>query len=223
MRTQKITKDKMKSIIEKNKYTRPQNYCGPDYPTTISVVGQSRDSGLLEQSNFRSALELLGGESETVLVVRDSHWAVGWVETLRVELSDKVAIKKACEILAALENYPVVDDDDYSELQYEYFYNYAKNAAPSVAAVLVKVFGLDESLTENEEFLSVCTELNVFHQESAGEDSALMNNPYHITELDDRDTKEYIRALEDIISNHGEYYKDNESFKLIAACFGMEF
>jgi DNA invertase Pin-like site-specific DNA recombinase len=36
-------------------------------------VGQSRDSDCLEQSNFAVMLHELGGESDTVIVVRESH------------------------------------------------------------------------------------------------------------------------------------------------------
>lgn len=44
------------------------------------AIGQTRDSGLMDQSNFRTMLRELGGESDTVAVERESHWACGWVE-----------------------------------------------------------------------------------------------------------------------------------------------
>ena len=66
-------------------------------------VGQSRDSDCLEQSNFAAMLASLGGESETVLVVRESHWAVGWVEWIAIHEADEKALAIAdaqCERLA---------------------------------------------------------------------------------------------------------------------------
>ena len=99
-------------------YTRPQHYAGPDYYSYYSFLGQSRDSGALERSNFTRGLELIGGESETVLVIRDSHWAVGWVETIYIHESDEKALRAADEIKGALADYPVVDESHYSELEW---------------------------------------------------------------------------------------------------------
>ena len=72
-------------------------------------VGQSRDSDCLEQSNFAVMLAALGGESETVIVVRESRWAVGWVEWIAVHELDTVALAEADEQCERLANYPVLD------------------------------------------------------------------------------------------------------------------
>ena len=63
------------------RWSMPPSYFGASWADYYSAgVGQSRDSDCLEQSNFALMLEALRGESETVIVVRESHWAVGWVE-----------------------------------------------------------------------------------------------------------------------------------------------
>ena len=101
-------------------WTRPECYIGESWPATYSAgVGQSRDSDALEQSNFACMLAALGGESETVTVVRESHWAVGWVKWIAIHQDDETALRTADEIVAALADYPVVDDDHYSTLEYE--------------------------------------------------------------------------------------------------------
>lgn len=100
-------------------YTRPQNYAGPDWYGYYSFLGQSRDSDALERSNFTRGLELIGGESETVLVVRDSHWAMGWVETIYIRESDEKALREADKIKAKLADYPVVDESHWSDLEYD--------------------------------------------------------------------------------------------------------
>jgi hypothetical protein len=64
-------------------------------------------------------LRELGGESETVLVLRDSHWAVGWVEAIYIHESDTDRLAIADEIMSALEDYPVADEFDHSELEWE--------------------------------------------------------------------------------------------------------
>ena len=106
------------------KWSMPSHYFGETWPNHYSAgVGQSRDSDCLEQSNFATMLKLLGGESDIVTVVRESHWAVGWVEWIAIEAdgtdeSDK-ALQIADEAKARLEDYPVLDEDDFSEREME--------------------------------------------------------------------------------------------------------
>ena len=102
------------------RWTMPDSYIGAVWPTHYSAgVGQSRDSDALEQSNFICMLKVIGGESETVTVVRESHWAVGWVEWIAIEQDDAAALRKADEIVARLEDYPVINENHFSELETE--------------------------------------------------------------------------------------------------------
>ena len=90
----------------------------------LVVAGRHRDSDALERSNFRSILKALGGEGDTVAVENESHWAVGWVEHLLVDPADTERVKIAEEIRDALEDYPVVDEEDFSNLEYEEAWSY---------------------------------------------------------------------------------------------------
>ena len=106
------------------RYTKPDHFADfGDIDRTeyflIPKLGRHRDSDTLTRSNFRSALRKLGGESETVLVIRDNHWAVGWVENVYIHQSDDRALAIADGIAAGLDAYPVVSEDDWSELEYE--------------------------------------------------------------------------------------------------------
>lgn len=102
------------------RWTKPDHYFGASWPEYFSAgVGQSRDSDCLEESNFAVMLEKLGGESETVTVVRESHWAVGWVEWIAIHETDDRALRIADEQVARLENYPVLDEDDFSNREIE--------------------------------------------------------------------------------------------------------
>lgn len=94
------------------------NYIGPRYEEYFVFLQQNRDSDALTRSNFRSGLKALGGESETVLVERHSHWAVGWVEFIFIFEGAHKLLAIAQDICDRLENYPVVDEDDYSEEQF---------------------------------------------------------------------------------------------------------
>lgn len=96
------------------------NFMGDDtgYREWLGVIGRHRDSDALERSNFRVALEMLGGESDEVRVERCGHWAVGWIEEAYVRPGSKAA-KIAEEIEAALANYPVLSDEDFSAEEHD--------------------------------------------------------------------------------------------------------
>ena len=94
------------------KWSRSENYIGETYYDYYVLLSRHRDSGLVEESNFWSALKALNGESKTVKVIRAKHWAVGWVEMILIHESDKDSIDKGNEIEKALENYPILNEDD---------------------------------------------------------------------------------------------------------------
>lgn len=98
----------------------PSNYIGEsDFPGWYVLVTQTRDSDCLARSNFRSALEALGGEQDDqVEIFRFGHWACGWWEALAVKESSP-AFVIAEEIYEALQDYPIVDEEDFSALENE--------------------------------------------------------------------------------------------------------
>ena len=95
------------------KWSRTENYIGETYYDYYVLLYRTRDSGLVEESNFWSALKALNGESKTVKVIRSSHWLCGWIEMILIHESDKESIDKGNEIEKALENYPILDEDDF--------------------------------------------------------------------------------------------------------------
>lgn len=101
------------------RWTRPDSYAGAEWPEYFVFLGQNRDSDALTRSNFVRGLELIGGESDTLQVVRERHWACGWIEWIAIHESDAQALAKAEEILTALEAYPVVDEDHFSQLEWD--------------------------------------------------------------------------------------------------------
>ena len=113
------------------RWSRPANYFGATWPDYFSAgVGQSRDSDELEQSNFAVMLRELGyPSSETVLVVCESHWAVGWVEWIAIHQDDHTALETANRLIGKLADYPVLDEMDLSEREWnaqcETWHNYS--------------------------------------------------------------------------------------------------
>jgi hypothetical protein len=100
-------------------WTMPDSYMGETWYDYFIFLGRHRDSDDLTNSNFICGLRAIGGESDTVLIVNEGHWAVGWVEWIAIHKSDLTAIELANEILDALSDYPVLDDSDFSQREME--------------------------------------------------------------------------------------------------------
>lgn len=82
----------------------------------VVPVTRNRDSHSLAESNFAAALEILGGESETVEVHRFGHWGPGWFELILVHPS---RASEAQGIADRLEDYPILDEEDASKREWE--------------------------------------------------------------------------------------------------------
>jgi len=88
----------------------------------------SRDAGLLGQSNEKAINDRLRpfteGDDPDVDFERHSHWAVGYMDGLSIRVygpdgAITLAFEEFCKIKEALENYPVLDESDYAECEYE--------------------------------------------------------------------------------------------------------
>lgn len=113
------------------RWEMPDDYFGAVWPAYYSSgVGQSRDSDALERSNFTAMLEALGGETETVQIVRASHWAVGWVEWIAIHQDDGAALQIADEQVARLKDYPVLDEEAFSALEWQEATDYWDGMSP---------------------------------------------------------------------------------------------
>ena len=93
------------------------NYLG-ELPekSLLVVLTRNRDSDCLSESNWECALKELGGESETVEIHRFGHWACGWWEALCVKAGSE-SEKIGAEIESSLSDYPVLNDEHFSELE----------------------------------------------------------------------------------------------------------
>lgn len=109
-----INERSWKKLMSENSIDSFSNYIGEDYSDYIVLLSRTRDSDTLAESNFETALSSLGGESEDVIVARFGHWGCGWVESILVKIgSDKIG--EAESIYTALQDYPVLDDADFSD------------------------------------------------------------------------------------------------------------
>lgn len=87
----------------------------------VVPVSQTRDSGHLEKSNFEVACERIADASDwrklQYEVHRFGHWGPGWYEIILVE-PDTPCQSVAQSICDELNNYPVLDEDDWCKREY---------------------------------------------------------------------------------------------------------
>lgn len=81
---------------------------------------RTRDSGALEESNFQVIYgDLTKRLPETVSDHRFGHWGCGWFERVYVRADDAPAIKAVGDWIDALADYPIADEQHYSETEWE--------------------------------------------------------------------------------------------------------
>lgn len=90
------------------------------------IYTSNRDSGLLDQSNAAAIAATLEVPefADDVHSESHGHWAVGHVDGYAIRVRDAAgnitpAFLAYAELRCALESYPVLDDDDYSEREHE--------------------------------------------------------------------------------------------------------
>lgn len=121
-------------------WEHPPCYAGHSPVGDVVVLGRNRDSSILDESNWEVAQRILSAACEQLpeewvdenpdgfYDFRQSHWGVGWVETLIVTKDAHPNILDAAkEIIDSLSDYPVLDDSDYSEKCHEAIHEYWDN------------------------------------------------------------------------------------------------
>ena len=114
-------------------WKHPECYFGATWEEYYVVLRQHRDSDRVTRSNFRVALTQLRAiecqypnwdnptDHDTAMLVNpyESHWAVGHVEWIGVHKDSPEELLRAADTLARrLEEYPILDEMDCSELEY---------------------------------------------------------------------------------------------------------
>lgn len=87
----------------------------------VAPIHQNRDSDCLTQSNFAVGLDILDQTDPTGQdheLRRFGHWACGWFEIVLVR-PDSECSKVAGELAQRLEDYPALNEHDWSEREAE--------------------------------------------------------------------------------------------------------
>lgn len=96
----------------------------------VPRVGIHRDSEVLDISNNTAAQKMFAEIEAQYDTHRASHWAVGWVESLVVDITNTDAVLLAMHIERFLEDYPILDEEDFGEREYdegvEYFNDHVR-------------------------------------------------------------------------------------------------
>jgi hypothetical protein len=122
--------------LRERAWKHPRDYGGFSPDGDYVIATQNRDSSALERSNWRRICADLnaepyasvrpdawhddaGDDRPSVYHFRARHWACGWVEYLLVRADAPADVLTAAgEIVRALADYPVYDEDDYSTLEW---------------------------------------------------------------------------------------------------------
>ena len=87
----------------------------------------SQQSGLLEESNRKVTNDRLAkfaaGDDPDLVFEKHSHWVVGQLDGFSVRVlgpdgAVTVAFREFCRVQVALDAYPVLDEEDYSDREY---------------------------------------------------------------------------------------------------------
>jgi len=106
--------------------------------TWLVAATTTRGADCLARSNWRCFIKLLGGNgaeglkgpqsiNDNVRIEEASHWAVGWVQYLIINPDAKELVALAGKTREELEDYPVLSDEDFSELEMEEAHEVWKN------------------------------------------------------------------------------------------------
>ncbi len=115
------------------RWSLPPSYFGAQWPDYYGAgFGQSRDSDCLEESNFATVLAKLAklpafvapasdsdNEIESRQVIRENHWAVGWVEWIAIHEIDSAALELCDGLRESADDYSVLDEQDFSDREQE--------------------------------------------------------------------------------------------------------
>ena len=123
-----------KDVLNETKWATPDSYFGYNPTGEYCVYAITRDESIMGHVNFDMMKESLVREARfnkcegSVYTWTAAHWGCGHVEYLMVKQNaHKKVLTLASEFLQALAEYPCLDDEKYSERQYDDIYAYWKN------------------------------------------------------------------------------------------------
>ena len=90
----------------------------------VAPVSQSRDADILDESNFSivwKTLEKLSTDKYPVDIHHFGDWMCGWFDLILIHPKNQLAISAAENFKSGMEDYPILDEHDYTEREHELF------------------------------------------------------------------------------------------------------
>jgi len=84
----------------------------------VAPCGTNRDADCLTRANWEAQLEALEGTAGEYIVAGFNHWACGWFDIALVKPGTPAA-EIADRLESKLADYPVLDENAYSNLQFQ--------------------------------------------------------------------------------------------------------
>lgn len=136
-------------------YEEPKDYAGEHYHDYYVSFSRHRDSNVLDESNFFSALAAFNvtyddapdglateGTPHPLIVARAHHFLVGWVEVIYIHKSAAALVEIGETLDSRVEDYPVIDEDDMCSREHERADDYWKGCGLSERIELCTDAGL---------------------------------------------------------------------------------
>lgn len=117
--------------LEDYRWEHPDSYGGHSPTNGYVAATLTRDSDILTESNWhcmRSIIEKYlpiltdynEDQPDSPYDFRAGHWACGWVEYLIIpDTAPDALLTDVAEALCALSDYPILDESDFSEREFE--------------------------------------------------------------------------------------------------------
>ena len=99
------------------RWEKPSNYLGGDYSDYYVICSHHKNSGLLAESNWDEVVKRLENH---VKVASCGHWMTGWIEFALIHHTDMEGIKLAQAIDDEIAEYPILNEDDFTERESKY-------------------------------------------------------------------------------------------------------
>jgi hypothetical protein len=109
------------------------NYAGEDMRNYyVFPLSRTRDSGLLTNHNFNYCWDKISHKARAGTgVYLFNHWACGWYEIILINKNNSMAILLAEDLISEYENYPIFNEDEYNDKEYQYVIDQWENATLS--------------------------------------------------------------------------------------------
>ena len=182
-------------------FDNAENYLGERHSTYYIVGSKHRDSEILDRSNFECTHKELQDivdnyyedsdyepDNAPLKINRMGHWAVGWVEQILIHEDYTVLLQAGDKIIERLEDYAVLDEDDYSEKESEEFYSNLK-------------LTIQDYLQDNQDSLDENLAYEKKYFNNAGEPQEKLYEKVY----------EYLSMVDKTIGYFSENYPDEES------------